>query len=252
MIVLPEAQASSDGSGDVFVLDAETLTSSTSRIVLETGTYFLFEPSFGELPSPVRFCGSVWPAPEGSGLTSTPATTPEYLESAYRIVSSYQPEDFFIIEGVLSQPGTYELLVTSGDAYILFSESGGSTEKGGFKDWLLEIVVEDPGSGDEEPIAITSDPPSEAIVEQTELQYTVESDVADVTVDASSQGGDVWMDGDTVHMIFPSPGEYEITVTVSKSGYTAATQTFTVEVVEELVFASPPVFIQSAEATQRD
>ena len=222
--------------GSILVTDPEP-------IVLSVGTRFVMNPYFGDLPVPsesgyVRFAGAVSPATEGYGLTSSSAPeVPDLYEGVIRYDGSYHPEDFYFIDGVLTKPGTIEIEIVATSAYIWLEPPNGPSEPSGFLNPItLTIIVE---GSELQPLSITSQPPTDPIVERVDMEYVVSSDVPGATVYASCPDGGVEVDGNTINCWFQSPGEYEITVTVSKTGYVTATQTFTVEVVKLLEFELP-------------
>ena len=89
-------------------------------------------------------------------------------------------------------------------------------------------------------ITITSTAPSNSEIKVGEqFSYTVTSNKSDVTV---SVGGASWLsaNGNVVSGYPSEKGVFDITVTVSKNGYTSATQTFQITVYPNVEFGSVP------------
>lgn len=89
-------------------------------------------------------------------------------------------------------------------------------------------------------ISITTSQSDKTITTGNSFSYTVGTSVSGCTVSVS---GAPWLSvsGSTIYGSTNEPGEYDVTVTVSKSGYTSATQTFTLTVVSALGFDSTPL-----------
>ncbi len=88
-------------------------------------------------------------------------------------------------------------------------------------------------------IHITSASGATDIVKGKSYSHTLTSDVSGCTVSIS---GASWLtaSGYTISGVPPTAGDYNVTVTLSKSGYTSASQTFTIHVAEVLSFTSTP------------
>ena len=88
-------------------------------------------------------------------------------------------------------------------------------------------------------IEITSSQQDVNIIVGQSFSYTVTTDVSGCTVSVS---GASWLtvSGNNVFGNPVQPGEYTVTITASKAGYTSATQTFTITVSSALGFTSQP------------
>ena len=88
-------------------------------------------------------------------------------------------------------------------------------------------------------INITSASGATDMVQGKTYSHTVTADVSGCTVTVS---GASWLtvSGYTISGVPPTAGDYNVTVTLSKTGYTSASQSFTIHVAEVLSFTSSP------------
>lgn len=88
-------------------------------------------------------------------------------------------------------------------------------------------------------INITSASGATDMVQGKTYSHTVTADVSGCTVTVS---GASWLtvSGYTISGVPPTTGDYNVTVTLSKTGYTSASQSFTIHVAEVLSFTSSP------------
>lgn len=88
-------------------------------------------------------------------------------------------------------------------------------------------------------ISITSSSGAKDMVRSSLYTHTLSSNISGCTVSVS--GAD-WLtaSGYTISGVPPVAGDYNVTVTLSKSGYTSASQSFTIHVAEILEFKSSP------------
>lgn len=88
-------------------------------------------------------------------------------------------------------------------------------------------------------INITSASGATDMVKGKTYSHTLTSNISGCTVSIS---GASWLtaNGYTISGVPPTAGDYNVTVTLSKTGYTSASQTFTIHVAEVLSFTSSP------------
>lgn len=101
-------------------------------------------------------------------------------------------------------------------------------------------IVTVTGESGSESLSISSDIGSDPIIESSTYEYQVNVNVAGCEISATAPQGFVDVDGGIVSIGFDSPGQYAVTITVSKDGYESVSETYTVTVVERLEFLSLP------------
>ena len=87
------------------------------------------------------------------------------------------------------------------------------------------------------PISITSAQDNVSILAGSDFSYNVTTNILDATISVT---GAPWLTatGNTISGIAGTPGDYNITVSASKTGYETTTQTFTITVVPDLEITS--------------
>ena len=88
-------------------------------------------------------------------------------------------------------------------------------------------------------IEITSSHSDETISTGTAFSYVVDTNISGCTISVSGANW-IQVSGNTVYGTPTEAGDFDITITASKSGYTSDTQSFTIKVVSSLSFTSVP------------
>lgn len=201
-------------------------------------------------------------ASDGSGVTRTKTITiyePEILVSSVSISgsSSMKVGDTLTLTATTSPSNaddrTVNWSITSGSSHVTHTTSdtstGGRIVLTGVSEGSVTIratAADGSGASSSKTITvqaanveITSGQSDTTISTGTAFSYVVDTNVSGCTISVS--GAD-WLSvsGDTVYGTPTEAGDFDITITASKSGYTSDTQSFTIKVVSSLSFTSVP------------
>ena len=201
-------------------------------------------------------------ASDGSGVTRTKTITiyePEILVSSVSISgsSSMKVGDTLTLTATTSPSNaddrTVNWSITSGLSHVTYTTSdtstGGRIVLTGVSEGSVTIratAADGSGASSSKTITvqaanveITSGQSDTTISTGTAFSYVVDTNVSGCTISVS--GAD-WLSvsGDTVYGTPTEAGDFDITITASKSGYTSDTQSFTIKVVSSLSFTSVP------------
>lgn len=202
-------------------------TASDGSGVSRTKTITIYEPEI--LVTSVSISGSST-VNVGSTLTLTATTSPSSADD--------RTVNWSITSG--SSHVTYTTSDTStGGRIVLTGVSAGSvtvraTAADGSGEYATKNITVQ--SAD---IEITSSQSDETISTGTAFSYVVNTNISGCTISVS--GADwIQVSGNTVYGTPTEAGDFDITITASKSGYTSDTQSFTIKVVSSLSFTSVP------------
>lgn len=204
-----------------------TATASDGSGVTKTKTITIYEPEI--LVTSVSISGSS-SVDVGSTLTLTATTSPSNADDRtvnWSITSGSSHVTYTISD--TSTGGKITLKgVSAGSVTVRATAADGSGE---YATKTITVKAAD--------VEITSSQSDTTISTGTAFSYTVGTNVSGCTISVS--GAD-WLQvsGNTVYGTPTEAGEYDITITASKSGYSSDTQSFTIKVVSSLSFTSEP------------
>lgn len=254
------ATASPSSADDRGVTFSITSGSSRASIVSQSET-----STGGRCTIELESAGSITvkaTASDGSGVTRTKTITiyePEILVSSVSISgsSSMKVGDTLTLTATTSPSNaddrTVNWSITSGSSHVTYTISdtstGGRIVLTGVSEGSVTIratAADGSGASSSKTITvqaanveITSGQSDTTISTGTAFSYVVDTNVSGCTISVS--GAD-WLSvsGDTVYGTPTEAGDFDITITASKSGYTSDTQSFTIKVVSSLSFTSVP------------
>ena len=204
-----------------------TATASDGSGVTRTKTITIYEPEV--LVTSVSISGSST-VQVGSTLTLTATTSPSNADD--RTVNWSITSGTSHVSYTTSDTSTGGRIVltglSAGTATVRATAADGSGE---YATKTITVQAAD--------VEITSSQGNTTISTGTAFSYVVNTNVSGCTISVS--GAD-WLhvSGNTVYGTPTEAGEFDITITASRSGYTSDTQSFTITVVSSLSFTSAP------------
>lgn len=204
-----------------------TATASDGSGVTRTKTITIYEPEV--LVTSVSISGSST-VQVGSTLTLTATTSPSNADD--RTVNWSITSGTSHVSYTTSDTSTGGRIVLTGlSAGTVTVRATAADGSGEYATKTITVQAAD--------VEITSSQGDTTISTGTAFSYVVDTNVSGCTISVS--GAD-WLQvsGNTVYGTPTEAGDFDITITASRSGYTSDTQSFTIKVVSSLSFTSVP------------
>ncbi len=161
----------------------------------------------------------------GSGAPSTQSSTNTSSSYSFTIPSTTPTYSGHTFLGWSTSSTATSASYSSGSTISV----GANSSKTLYAVWQLNVVT------------LTNSAPDSSVIVNNSYTHTVSSNVSGVTVAVSGISSScVSISGSTVTIIPTTAGSYNITLTVSKTNYSSASDSFTLTVVPELAFVNSP------------